>query len=216
MKKAIEAIQATLKWRKEFGIDDIIGMKGEMKPILKEEMATGKMYVRGHDQEGRSCLYMRPAKENTHDEINNMRHLAFQLEKAVACNNNRRSKICLIIDYEGFRLRDAPPMSTSKHTLEILQRHYPERLHRAYICNPPWVFTTFWSVIKPFVDPVTKSKVCFCSGSKGMSKILEDMGGKTKASKHLEKCAGGTNPNLREYDGNEYLDLPMNVGFDES
>ena len=105
-------------------------------------------------------------------------------------------------------------MSTSKHTLEILQCHYPERLHRAYICNPPWVFSTFWTVIKPFVDPVTKTKIAFCSGSKGMQTIANDMGGMEQRGKyHLEPCAGGTEV-LRDFNNVEYLNLPMNVPFD--
>jgi hypothetical protein len=187
-----------------------------MKEIMADETTTGKLYVRGHDAEGRACLYMRPARENTNNEANNMRHLVFQLEKAVACTKEegRRSKICLIIDYDGFRLRDSPPMSTATHTLEILQRHYPERLYRAYVCNPPWVFSTFWAVIKPFVDPVTKTKICFCSGAKGMQKIAEDMGGMERGKRHLEPCAGGTE-DLRDFDGKEYLNLPMDVAFDE-
>ena len=42
------------------------------------------------------------------------------------------------------------------------------------------------------------------------------MGGMELASKHLEKCAGGNKDNhLREYDPEEYFNLPLNVAFDE-
>jgi hypothetical protein len=75
-------------------------------------------------------------------------------------------------------------------------------------------FRTFWAVIKPLVDPVTKKKVCMCHGKAGMEQIVSDMGGPAKAYKHLEKCAGGT-ANLKEFNVDEYLALPMNVSFDE-
>jgi hypothetical protein len=96
-------------------------------------------------------------------------------------------------------------------TLEILQKHYPERLHRAYICNPPWIFKGFWRVVYPFIDPVTKQKVCFCTGKDGFKKIVDDMGGAEKAS-HLEQCAGGTHP-ISDFISTEYLALPFNVTY---
>lgn len=228
MEKAIEAVKRTLAWRKEFQVDKIVNAFDKSKQasssdddeedfaaILTEETETGKVYVRGYDRDGRACMYMRPANENTVGELNNLRHLVFQLEKAVACSEkNGYGKICLIIDYEGFHVSNAPPMSTTRKVLEILQRHYAERMYRAYVCHPPLYFRTFYAIIKPFVDPVTKQKVCFCSGKKGMQQIVDDMGGAEKAMKHLEPCAGGVEK-LRPFNNVDYLSLPFNHGFDE-
>lgn len=152
MQKAIDSVKHTLKWRQEFGVDAIVqcmfetdGEHQELKEILEQENATGKIYSRGYDAQGRALMYMRPARENTNNELNNMRHLVWNLEKAIACTRAKstaatgkeRTKINLMIDYEGFRLRDSPPLSTSKYTLEILQKHYPEIMFHAYILNPP-------------------------------------------------------------------------------
>jgi hypothetical protein len=209
-----------LKWRKEFEVDKIVRAfddekeGGEMAAILRKESETGKIYTRGYDKEGRAMMYMRPGRENTMNETNNMRHLVFHIEKAVACSQkNGHGKICLVIDYDGFTLSKAPPMSTTRKTLDILQCHYCERMFRAYVCNPPFYFTSFWAVIKPFVDPITKQKVCFCSGKKGMMQIVDDMGGPDRA-KHLEQCAGGVD-DIRRYDYDEYLRLPFHMAFDE-
>jgi hypothetical protein len=230
--KAIHSVKSTLAWRKEFQIDKIVtafaqknnhpltrvataGQEEDFASILIKETETGKIYTRGYDQDGRACMYMRPGNENTMNEENNMRHLAFQIEKAVACSNkNGHGKICLIIDYEGFTLAKAPPMSTTRKTLDMLQKHYAERMYRAYVCNPPLYFRSFWALIKPFVDPITKQKVCFCSGKKGLQQIVDDMGGPEKAKLHLEKCAGGME-DLRCFDNMEYLSLPWNAAFDE-
>jgi CRAL/TRIO domain len=214
-----------------------------MTPILQKENETSKLYVRGYDQEGRALLYMRPAKENTNDAENNMRHLVWNLEKAIACSSKHgRSKICIVIDYDGFALRHSPPLSTSRYTLDILQKHYPERMHKAYICNPPFVFRydhvqegrifhptllvfhsssrflssspyrTFWTLVKPFIDPVTKSKIVFCSGKKGLAQIVDDVGPANQA--YLEPCAGGTEDQL-PVDSPTYLSLPFDQAYGE-
>lgn len=229
--KAIRKLQATIRWRKEFGVLDLVRAFDEknnksinnsneksLSVVLQNENETGKIYVRGYDSEGRALMYMRPGKENTLNETNNLRHLVFQLEKAIACSsrhNHSNSKICIIIDYDGFALRKAPPMSTSKRTLDILQNHYPERMHRAYICNPPFVFRTFWTLIQPFIDPVTKEKICFVSSTKGMQRLVRDVGGDES---QLESCCTGTKQtHLRPFDSKEYLlELPFDVAFDES
>jgi CRAL/TRIO domain len=301
LEKAIAKLKATIQWRAEFGVLDIIHCLGntngsttattsttssnatatatataaqvkqdntneqevaqqhlerketassnierykkeELASVIRKENDSGKMYVRGYDKDGRALLYMRPAKENTKgDEMNNLRHLVFNLEKAIACSFKKQNqqqqnqqqqnqthnppdyKICLVIDYEGFQLRQhSPPMSTSRKTLEILQHHYPERMHRVYLCNPPLMFRTFWAMIRPFVDPVTKEKICFCHGDKGMALIVKDVvvggggGGDDGPGIQLEPCAGGpTTPPVRPFSSKEYLALPWNVTFDE-
>jgi CRAL/TRIO domain len=194
-------------------------MDTEFAEIVRQENATGKIYVRGYDRHGRALVYMHPARENTHHEGNNLRHLVWNIEKAVVCTARKSlqrgsdkplEKINLLIDYHGFRLRDAPPMSTSRKTLDILQKCYPECLHKAYILDPPWVFRTFWTLIKPFVDPVTKRKVVFCTGKAGLQQLLDDVGGDANL---LEPIAGGTNP--VEFDSVVYMQLPLDEAFDE-
>lgn len=225
--KAIEAVRRTLKWREEFQVNAIRSClhSSSSSPeeedsdllanVIRKENETGKLYVRGYDKDGRAMLYMRPGNENTNDHVNNMRHLVYHMEKAVACSASRgQSRICIVIDYDGFKLRHAPPMSTSKFTLDVLQKHYPERLHRGYICNPPWIFQGFWKVIYPFIDPVTKQKICFCTSQKEFDKVLEDMGGEDIAKKTLEACAGGSS-DVKEFNSTEYLALPMDVTFGE-
>jgi CRAL/TRIO domain len=223
-----------LAWRKEFGVDVIVNCFAVadterdtkehqmMRTILTQENATGKIYARGYDHEGRSLFYMTPARENTNNELNNMRHLVWNLEKAIACTARQSvqihgsstkplEKINLLIDYDGFKLKNAPPMSTTRYTLEILQKHYPERMKHAFLLNPPMVFRAFWALIKAFVDPVTKEKIVFCSGPEGRVKLTNNVTAKNK----LEVRSYGNNPAIRDFDSKEYLWLPFNVSFDE-
>ena len=149
-----------------------------------------------------------------------MRDLVFHLEKAVACTARKSAqlhdgkpleKINLVIDYEGFKLQNAPPMSTTRYTLDILQKHYPERMKHAYLLHPPLVFRAFWALIKMFVDPVTKEKIVFCSGKEGQAKLTDNIADKHK----LEARSYGSDPGIRDFNSREYLHLPFDVSFDE-
>ena len=74
-------------------------------------------------------------------------------------------KVVTVMDFKGWSLRNAAPMKTSRATLSILQNHYPERLHRFLLLNVPTIFSVFWNAIRPFIDPVTRAKVVFVTGS---------------------------------------------------
>eukprot|EP00568_Trieres_chinensis_P001959 CAMPEP_0183308832 /NCGR_PEP_ID=MMETSP0160_2-20130417/22556_1 /TAXON_ID=2839 ORGANISM="Odontella Sinensis, Strain Grunow 1884" /NCGR_SAMPLE_ID=MMETSP0160_2 /ASSEMBLY_ACC=CAM_ASM_000250 /LENGTH=324 /DNA_ID=CAMNT_0025472733 /DNA_START=30 /DNA_END=1001 /DNA_ORIENTATION=- len=218
---AIQKIKSTIAWRKDFEVDKIMSCfdhndehrdghdnddMDKMRQIIEEENATGKAYVRGYDKQGRAILYLKPARENTKNETNQMRHLVYQLERAIAATariGGGKEKVNIIIDYKGYKLRNAPPPSTSRYTLDILQRHYCERMHRSYICNPPFVFKAFWAFIKPFLDPVTKEKIVFCHGEGG-EKIMES----DFDLEIMEECAGGTKQ-IRAFDSKEYLYSPL-------
>jgi len=222
VKDAISKIKHTLAWRKEFGVYHIVHAFDEdatdpktleMRRILTMENETGKIYIRGYDKHGRAIMYMRPARENRMgEEEDNMKHLVYFLERtaAITGRNCGKQKVILMTDYEGFNMKTMPPMSTAKYTLQILQGHYPERMYRAYICHPPFIFRTFWAVIKPFIDPVTKDKVVFVHGQDGLNILERDFG----LSK-VEDYIGGTKKR-KPYDPKEFLyDTPYEYTFDD-
>lgn len=220
---AISKIKSTIKWRREFGVADIVTCFDDLedvslKPLrdtFREEAKTGKLYVRGRDRGGRAIQYMAPGRENTNNETNQMKFLVYTLERAVACTaaeqarrkdaglqdtiNPGEEKICIIINFDQWTLRKSPPMSTTLYTLEILQRHYCERLHRAYVFNPPKFFVYFWNLIHRFVDPVTKDKIQFCTGAEGLKRIEQDID-----LSNVEDFVGGTG-RIRQFDSEEYL-----------
>ena len=229
LSEAIRKIKATLKWREEFEVNDIKRCFDQdyvknsstekqkhlnhMAEIISRENETGKIYCRGYDRQGRAILYLTPGKENSNHELDNMRHLVYHLERAIACTRRKsgRQKVCIVIGYEGFKLANAPPMSTTKHTLTILQHHYPERMFRAYICDPPFMFRTFWGIIRHVIDPVTLEKVAFCNGPEGQRVLERDFN-----VDQTERQAGGTRE-LRKFSSREFLyDTPFNYGFDDS
>mgnify|MGYP003386642783 CR=1 FL=1 len=207
IEKSKNMLESTLKWRNEI---NIINMN-EWKETLMLEHSTGKMYVRGYDNEGHVILYMKPKYENTHNHDGNIKNLIYTLEKVSICmrKDKRQEKMVLIIDYDGFSLLNSAPMKTSMETLNILQNHYPERLYSAYMCRPPWIFNTFWNMIYPFVDPVTKQKIHFIKNSCDIVSTL----GEYMNPNQIECYLGGSND--IEFNHELYLNGAMDLEYDE-
>lgn len=204
--KSTEMLDNTLKWREEFGL---LEMRDKWMGQVASENASGKTYVRGRDKAGRPLLYMKPRHENTFEHDGNIKHLVYNLERAVACmNDNADDKVCLLIDFNGYSMRNAPPMQTSMATLNILQNHYPERLHRAYLLRPPWIFSATFSLVSPFIDPVTAQKIVMLrtSESEMTARLLEDID-----IENLEADFGGIDN--REFDSSRYLSSELSLCF---
>jgi len=213
---AISKIKASLAWRRDFEVEKIKNCftpTGDitMRKIIAQENETGKIYARGYDKDGRAILYLHPGLENSNNEMNNMRHLVYSLERAIAATAKKsgREKFNIVISYKGFKLKNAPAISVVRHTVDILQNHYPERMYRAYVCDPPLVFRTFWSIVKPFIDPVTRDKLQFCHGKAGRHVLMDRFDLET-----TERCACGTRE-LRAFNSTEYLNAPLWKTFDE-
>jgi hypothetical protein len=202
-------LEDTIKWRHEFGIDNI---HTEYKDTIALENSTGKMYVRGFDKEGVPLIYMKPVKENTKDHTGNIKHLVYSMERAVACMEAKgqgNTKLSLVIDYDGYTSAHAPPMKTALETLNILQSHYPERLKHAYCVRAPFMFYAFFKMVSPFIDPVTRAKICMLKNADigtPNCKLMQDVGGDV-----LESCVGGKDS--RPFVSSLYLAGPFEQDF---
>lgn len=100
---------------------------------------------------------------------------------------------CTILDLKDvslsnfYRVKDYVMQAAS-----IGQERYPETMGKFYIINAPWAFSAVWSVIKPWLDPVTVSKIDIL-GSGYKDKLLSQI---PKENLPVEfggscKCAGG-------------------------
>lgn len=151
---------------------------------------------------------MKPRHENSKNHDGNVKHLVYNMERAVIAMKEKtgKEKVILLIDYKGFSLFNSPPMKTSMEILHILQDHYPERLKRAYLINPPMIFSSFWKVISPFVDPVTKDKIVFLKGAEVPRKLAEHCDLDV-----IESCLHGSDE--RPFDSGKYLSSAFHMEF---
>lgn len=67
---------------------------------------------------------------------------------------------CSIMDLKGVTLTKIPTVYANiREASTLSQNYYPERLGRLYLINAPWGFSTIWSVLKGWIDPVTVKKI---------------------------------------------------------
>lgn len=70
-------------------------------------------------------------------------------------------KHIVILDLKGFGSKHMGqkfrgPMNAMVH---IDQNYYPETLYRMFIVNSPWVFKMLWAIVRPWVHPVTQTRI---------------------------------------------------------
>lgn len=155
VQKAIERLESTLKWRREFGVYT------HTPEYLEPEFLTGKQLLFGYDSQNRPALYMFPSRQNTETSDRQIHQVVWTLERAADLMGPGTETLALMIDYGEKGGKSGPPFSTSLKVLNILQDHYPERLGRAFVINVPFLLNAFYKMITPFMDPVTREKLKF-------------------------------------------------------
>ena len=72
---------------------------------------------------------------------------------------------CTIMDLKGVGITKVSSVyGYVKQASAISQNYYPERLGKLYLINAPWGFSSVFSVVKGFLDPVTVQKIHVLGG----------------------------------------------------
>ncbi|KAG8630902.1 hypothetical protein KVT40_000042 [Elsinoe batatas] len=152
---ALKRLQGTLSWRREYGADTFTA------DYISPENETGKQVIMGWDNDARPCLYLNPGKQNTQMSDRQIHHLSYMLDRTLDMLPPGQETTCLLINFKGAASGKIPTVGQAKAVLNILQNHNPERLGKALISELPWYVSTFFKLISPFIDPVTREKMKF-------------------------------------------------------
>ncbi|KAF8206348.1 CRAL/TRIO domain-containing protein [Mycena galopus ATCC 62051] len=150
---AIQRLETTLKWRREYGIYETTPEQ------VEPEALTGKEIPLGFDVNGRPALYLIPSRQNTNESTQQIKFNVWMLERCIDLMPAGVESLDLLINYADKAKN--PSFGTARAVLSILQDHYPERLGLALILNVPWLLNAFFKFITPFVDPITRNKMKF-------------------------------------------------------
>lgn len=94
---------------------------------------------------------------------------------------------CTIMDLKGVGITKVSSVySYVKEASALSQNYYPERLGKLYLINAPWGFSSVFSVVKGFLDPVTVSKI-HVLGSGYQAELLKQVD-----KENLPVVVGGT------------------------
>jgi hypothetical protein len=54
---------------------------------------------------------------------------------------------------------DTRSLTVFRWIISCDQDYYPERLKHFFVINAPWYFTAIWTLVKPWIDPITREKM---------------------------------------------------------
>ena len=124
-----------------------------------------------------------------------LQNLAVEYEKLAdprlpACSRKSGQLLetcCTIMDLKGVGISKVSSVyAYVKQASAMSQNYYPERLGRLYLINAPWGFSTVFSVVKGWLDPITVEKIHVLGGG-----YQKELLGQVPAE-NLPKLFGGT------------------------
>ncbi|KAJ1340156.1 hypothetical protein BSLG_005243 [Batrachochytrium salamandrivorans] len=154
-----------LKWRASFGVRQVL-LEAEA-PLYQPELRRCQAYFSGVDRDGRICCCVHVCRHVASDLKRDLseKHVVMTMESVcmmVVQNQLKEDTVTIVVDLRGFGLQHQDAVAT-KFLLNTFQNYYPERLGKALILSAPWLFSGFWQIIKPWLDPVVQAKVNFIS-----------------------------------------------------
>ncbi|KAJ6719190.1 SEC14P-LIKE PHOSPHATIDYLINOSITOL TRANSFER FAMILY PROTEIN [Salix purpurea] len=154
VKKAAKHLRACLSWRESIGTENLIADE------FSAELAEGVAYVAGHDEESRPVMIFRIKQDyqKFHSQKSFTRLLVFTLEVAIGTMPRNAEQFVLLFDASFFRSASAF-MNLLLATLKIVAEYYPGRLCKAFVIDPPSLFSYLWKGARPFVELSTATMV---------------------------------------------------------
>nr|AFK36318.1 unknown [Lotus japonicus] len=183
-KKAAKMLKGSIKWRLEFKSENI------RWDDIAQEASLGRLYRADYlDKQGRIVFVIRAGVQSSSSGMMQIKYLVYCLENAILNLSSQEEQMVWIIDFQGWN-SSCISLKVTRDTAQILQGHYPERLGLAILYNPPKMFESFWTMVRPFIEPKTYKKVTFAYPDNPRScKMMEELFDMDK----LESYFGGKN-----------------------
>jgi uncharacterized protein YeeX (DUF496 family) len=149
--KATKGLVKHLEWRQQNNVDSITA---ESMPV---ELPKRKFLTEGRDKEGRpiaSIISRHHNKDDRNiDEVRN--YILYSLENIMKNTKPDEERMVILFDLSEFSLT-CMDFEVVQLLITTMQYNYPQSLAYALIVNAPLLFTACWSVIKMWIDPVSK------------------------------------------------------------
>lgn len=156
--KAHSALKQHVEWRKAEGVDHLDKRRHE----FQREIDKRKAVMGFADRSGRPAAYVFAHNHNAYnrdiDEIRKLTTWVLESLRTSAKPEEERFVVC--VDLSKFTMR-CMDYEAVRHQVHILQSHYPDTLESCYVVDAPFIFNACWRIIRPWLDPVTASKVQF-------------------------------------------------------
>lgn len=181
VKDAFTMIKNTVRWRKEFGIDEL---------LEEEELGSDLqkvVFMHGFDKEGHPVCYnvygefqnKQLYQKTFSDEEKRQKFLRWRiqfLERSIRKLDLSPGGISTIVQVNDLKNSPGPGKwelrQATKQALQLLQDNYPEFVAKQVFINVPWWYLAVSRMISPFLTQRTKSKFVFAGPSKSAGTLL--------------------------------------------
>ncbi|KAI5404853.1 patellin-3 [Lathyrus oleraceus] len=182
VKESFTMIKNTIRWRKEFKIEELL-----FDESLNDEHLQKTVYMQGHDKEGHPVCYniygefenKEVYKKTFSDEEKRQNFLKWRiqfLEKSIRKLDFNPGGISTIVQVYDLKNSPGPTKwelrQATKQALQLLQDNYPEFVAKQVFINVPWWYLAVNRMISPFLTQRTKSKFVFAGPSKSAETLL--------------------------------------------
>jgi hypothetical protein len=191
--------------------DSILASKRRSR--ITDQMNIQTIVVRGHDKDKNGIILALPRKQSSGDDIDGfLDFLMYTIERVAASteavSKGHSDRLVAIVDAKN---SSAPSAKASMAAINILQSHYPGRLTNLVILDPPYFLVALYNVVKPFLDPDTRSKFLVVKGAKQRESSLSVLLDASQATPNLLQN-GKLGPTV---DGQRFLnDVPFHCLYD--
>ncbi|XWS44590.1 hypothetical protein CRYUN_Cryun15aG0060100 [Craigia yunnanensis] len=180
VKDAFAMLKNTIRWRKEFGINELL--EQDLGDDLKKVV-----FMHGFDKEGHPVCYnvygefqnKELYQKTFSDEEKRQNFLRWRiqfLEKSIRKLDFSPGGICTIVQVNDLKNSPGPAKwelrQATKQALQLLQDNYPEFVARQVFINVPWWYLAVNKMISPFLTQRTRSKFVFAGPSKSAETLF--------------------------------------------
>ncbi|KAI2488944.1 CRAL/TRIO domain containing protein [Fragilaria crotonensis] len=195
---ARKTLQASLEYRKEYGIDalrlcfvtnpvfatdDERILCTKFQTQIETELPKQHLIVRGMDKDSRPItVYLSRQEVTSTAAFDTEAFLITRLyvaERATAAveflTAGQEEKLTVFFRTGDYVRANAPPVSAIQKMVTLLQRNYPERLHKFVWLDAPLWMRTLFSLLRYFLDETTASKLVMVSGEEERERVVSDI-----------------------------------------
>lgn len=157
---AFNMLTDALKWRSSTGLRELM-LEGERR-IKSSLLEGGKNFFWKRDKENHLMCYVRSRlhDKNAQTLQESIDFTIYSVEWGRRLRDHDDQLVSILFD-----LKDAPfaslDLSILQFMVNALQSFYPEILGRCLIKDAPWIFSGFWKLVRPLLDPEVARKIVF-------------------------------------------------------
>ncbi|KAI5305436.1 hypothetical protein KEM56_004442 [Ascosphaera pollenicola] len=144
----------------------------------------GHSFVHGVDKSNRPVCYIRVRmhKIGAYAQSSVEKYTIWMIENARLLMGPNIETAAIVFDLTGFGLSNMD-YTAVKFIIQCFEANYPESLGVVLVHKAPWIFSSAWTLIKGWLDPVVASKVHFTKTDADLlefippNSLLKDYGG---------------------------------------